>query len=346
MHLSDFNYELPPELIATEPARPRDASRMLALDRQSGNFRDSMFSEFPEFLRPSDVLVLNDTRVIRARIHGMLQRPAGTTREVELLFAGPVGDGAWEVMCKPGKSVRTGDRIVLANGKQTGTFGGLRDHGLRLLLLDSAARVEEFLERHGQIPLPPYIERCDTAADNVDYQTVYSASAGAVAAPTAGLHFTKSMLMRIQDMGIEVLKITLHVGIGTFLPIRTDDPEQHVLRAERFWISASTADRLNRARATNRRIVAVGTTTTRTLEHVFTSQGRFEATQGEAGIYILPGYKFKAIDGLLTNFHLPKSTLLMLVSAFAGRENVLNAYCHAVENRYRFYSYGDCMFVY
>jgi S-adenosylmethionine:tRNA ribosyltransferase-isomerase len=343
MHLSDFDYELPSELIAREPVHPRDASRMMVLDRQTGIFADSTFSELPGFLRASDVLVLNDTRVIRARIQGKLERAQGTGRQVEILFAAPVSQDTWEVMCKPGKRIRTGDRIVFAGGELTGVFGELLEHGLRLLHLDSPGSVEEFLEHHGQIPLPPYLERHDTAADAVNYQTVYSRVSGAVAAPTAGLHFTDSMLDRIKSMGVEILKITLHVGIGTFLPVRAEDPRQHVLRPERFEMSKTTAQRLNAARDAGRRIIAVGTTTTRTLEHVVASRGSFEAGRGEASLYILPGYEFKAVSGLLTNFHLPKSTLLMLVSAFATREAVLNAYYHAVESRYRFYSYGDCM---
>ena len=348
MHLSDFDYELPPELIAREPARPRDASRMMVLDRQTGRFNDSAFRELPGFLRGSDVLVLNDTRVIRARIQGKLERSTGTTRQVEILFAapaGPAGGGAWEVMCKPGKRIRSGDRIVFGNGELAGTFGDLREHGLRRLDLNSSDAITPFLDRHGRIPLPPYIERPDTAADAIDYQTVYSAAEGAVAAPTAGLHFTESMLDRIRTQGVEILKITLHVGIGTFLPVRGEDPRQHVLRPERFEITSETAKRLNAARDAGRRIIAVGTTTTRTLEHVVGSHGRFEAGQGETNLYILPGYEFKAVSGLLTNFHLPKSTLLMLVSAFTSRETILNTYRHAVENRYRFYSYGDCMLI-
>jgi S-adenosylmethionine:tRNA ribosyltransferase-isomerase len=345
MHLSDFDYELPPELIASEPARPRDASRMMVLDRRTGSLKDSTFRELPGFLRQSDVLVLNDTRVIRARIQGKLERSTGTTRQVEVLFAAPLSQRAWEVMCKPGKRIRTGDRIVFGNGELAGTFGELREQGLRLLELNSSEPVETFLEGHGQIPLPPYIERQNTAADAVDYQTVYSTVEGAVAAPTAGLHFTESMLDRIESQGVEILKITLHVGIGTFLPVRSEDPRQHVLRPERFEITKETAARLNAARDAARRIIAVGTTTTRTLEHVVSSRGRFEAGQGEAGLYILPGYEFKTVNGLLTNFHLPKSTLLMLVSAFAARTTILNAYRHAVEHRYRFYSYGDCMLI-
>jgi S-adenosylmethionine:tRNA ribosyltransferase-isomerase len=345
MHLSDFDYELPQELIAKEPARPRDASRMMVLDRQTGTFSDSTFSDLPRFLRRSDVLVLNDTRVIRARLHGQLDPRAGPGRQVEVLFVAPIGPSVWEVMCKPGKRIRTGDHVRFANGEFAGTFGNHRDNGLRLLEIESSETVEALLERHGRVPLPPYINRRDSQADVVDYQTVYSSATGAVAAPTAGLHFTQAMLDRIDAMGVEILKITLHVGIGTFLPVRTDDPREHILRPERFEMTSDTAHRLNAVRASGRRIIAVGTTTTRTLEHLVTTHGRFEAGSGEVDLYILPGYEFKAVKGLLTNFHLPKSTLLMLVSAFAGRDLIRRAYHHAVENRYRFYSYGDCMLI-
>jgi S-adenosylmethionine:tRNA ribosyltransferase-isomerase len=342
MLLSDFDYELPPDLIAREPARPRDASRMMVLNRETGERLDSAFRNLPEFLQPSDVLVLNDTRVIRARIHGRLERTSGTTREVEVLFAAPAGPGSWEVLCKPGRRIRSGDRITFADGGLDGAFGEIRGHGLRLLYIRSgASSVEEVLAAHGRIPLPPYMEREDTSADAVEYQTIYANAPGAVAAPTAGLHFTDAMFSQLRARGIEIVKITLHVGIGTFLPVRTDNPAEHILKPERFEMTEDAATRLNAAR----RIIAVGTTTTRTLEYIFHRYGRFEAGSGEADLFILPGYEFKAVDAMLTNFHLPRSTLLMLVSAFASRTAILAAYAHAVAERYRFYSYGDCMLI-
>ncbi len=330
---------------------------MMVLNRTSGGWIDSRFCDLPDFLQPSDVLVINDTRVIRARTYGTLQRGSGTTRKIEVLFAAPVGwagwasPNAWEVLCRPGKRIREGDRVIFADGEFEGVFGESRDHGLRLLQITSNKRVEDFLAEHGHVPLPPYIEREDTAADTHEYQTIYAREPGAVAAPTAGLHFTESMFDRLRARGIEILKITLHVGIGTFLPVRAENPAEHVLKPERFEIGLETASRLNLARAARaaradgRRIIAVGTTTTRTLEYVVQKHGQFEAGAGEADLFILPGHTFRGIDGMLTNLHLPRSTLLMLVSAFASRAAVMGAYRHAVEARYRFYSYGDCMLI-
>jgi len=345
MRTSDFDYELPPELIAREPARPRDTSRMMVLNRRTGAWFDSRFRDLPYLLEPSDVLVLNDTRVIRARTYGELERGSGTSRKVEVLFAGPAGPTAWEVLCRPGKRIRPGDRVIFGNTELEGVFGELRDHGLRLLQFHAGAPVEEFLEAHGHVPLPPYIDREDTAADAEEYQTVYARAPGAVAAPTAGLHFTVPMFDRIRARGIEILHITLHVGIGTFIPVRSEDPAEHVLKPERYHISAETALRLNAARDEGQRIIAVGTTTTRTLEYIIRKYGRFEEGIGEADLFILPGWDFRAIEGMLTNFHLPRSTLIMLVSAFASRAAILAAYEHAVAERYRFYSYGDCMLI-
>jgi S-adenosylmethionine:tRNA ribosyltransferase-isomerase len=343
MHISDFDYALPPELIAREPARPRDASRMMVLDRNSGRLIDSEFRRLPEFLQSSDVLVLNDTRVIHARAIGRLERASGSTRSVEILFAGPIDEACWEVLCRPGRRIHKGDRIVLADGKLEGVFGERREHGLRLLQLSSP--VESFLESYGHIPLPPYIERPRTLSDEADYQTIFADAPGAIAAPTAGLHFTELTFGALRQIGLEIVKITLHVGIGTFIPVRANDPSQHVLKPERFSITQKAASSLNAAREQGRRIVTVGTTTTRALEYVVGRHGCFVKGMGEADLYILPGFEFKVVNAMLTNFHLPKSTLIMLVSAFASRERILAAYRHAVQQRYRFYSYGDCMFI-
>jgi S-adenosylmethionine:tRNA ribosyltransferase-isomerase len=342
MNISDFDYDLPPELIAREPARPRDASRMMVVDRRSGAWIDSEFRRLPEYLRPSDVLVINDTRVIRARARGRLERGNGSTREVEVLFAAPVTEAAWEVLCRPGRRMSEGDRIVFASQIE-GIVGESREHGLRVLHMNCP--VAGFLQSHGHVPLPPYIGREDTARDTVEYQTVYAAADGAVAAPTAGLHFTDAIFDGLRAKGIEIVQITLHVGIGTFLPVRAEDPSQHVLKPERFHITAGAASQLNAAREAGRRLVAVGTTTTRTLEYAAHRRGCFVEESGDADIFILPGHRFRAVDAMLTNLHLPKSTLIMLVSAFASRERILQAYRHAVAARYRFYSYGDCMLI-
>jgi S-adenosylmethionine:tRNA ribosyltransferase-isomerase len=342
MHLSDFDYELPDELIAKEPIRPRDASRMMVVNLRTGQVTDSTFQRLPDFLRPSDVLVLNNTRVLRARLYGKLLRPSSGRRDVEVLFAAPAGNGAWEVMCRPGKRIRNGDRVVFESGVE-GTFGRRLADGLRLLHLNSSEHIENIFQKFGHVPLPPYLGRSDTSADSTDYQTVFAEIPGAIAAPTAGLHFTHAMFADLQERGIQTETITLHVGIGTFIPVRTDDPAKHVLKPERFEVTASAAARLNEARASGCRIVSVGTTTTRTLEYIVSKHGRFEAGKGETDLFILPGYHFRAVDALLTNFHLPNSTLLMLVSAFASRSIILEAYRQAIKLGYRFYSYGDCM---
>ncbi len=345
MHISEFDYELPPELIATEPVRPRDSSRMMVLDRETGYSTDSLFQQLPEFLRASDVLVVNDTRVIRARVFGRLERAAGGGREIEVLVTTRLEGNTWEVLCRPGKRIRCGDAIVFGGGKLKATFDEVREHGSRLLRFDPGVNVMEFLETHGEVPLPPYIAREVKSSDLTEYQTFFADAPGAVAAPTAGLHFIPSMFQRLQSHGIEILKITLHVGIGTFLPVRVDDPSRHVLPKERFHVTEETATRLNAARDSGKRIIAVGTTTTRTLEYMVQRDGRFHSETGETDLFILPGYRFKAISGLLTNFHLPKSTLIMLVSAFASTTSILTAYRHAANMRYRFYSYGDCMLI-
>lgn len=345
MHISDFDYDLPPELIALSPAEPRDASRMMVLDSSTGGVVDSQFRNLPDFLRAGDVLVLNDTRVIRARTHARLERRSGTSRTMEVFFAEPLRDNVWQVLCKPGRRIRPGDRAVFGDsgrGTFAGTFQESLGGDLHVLELESAERI---LELYGEIPLPPYIEREPTEADASSYQTVFADRPGAVAAPTAGLHFTPQILDLLRTQGIQITTITLHVGIGTFLPLRTEWPEKHILQPERYEVHTQTAHVLRTAASEGRRIISVGTTTTRTLEFLMAKHGEIRAEAGRADLYILPGFKFKVISAMLTNFHLPKSTLLMLVAALAGRENVLNAYRLAVAWKYRFYSYGDCMFV-
>jgi S-adenosylmethionine:tRNA ribosyltransferase-isomerase len=348
MLISEFDYDLPAELIAREPAHPRDASRMMVLDSNSGQILNSKFSALSDFLNPTDVLVLNDTKVIRARTMARLERTSGTSREIEVFFAEPLGktsDNLWQVLCKPGRRIRPKDRAIFGSGELTGVFQENLGGDLHVLELQSQEPIAQILERHGRIPLPPYIDRAETAADEKDYQTVFAAHAGAVAAPTAGLHFTEEIIAAIRARGITIATITLHVGIGTFLPIRTERVEEHVLRPERFEISPSTAETLRSAQREKRRIVAVGTTTTRTLEYLMREHGEIRSGAGKTDLYILPGFQFKITGALLTNFHLPKSTLLMLVSAFAGRDAIRTAYKKAIEARYRFYSYGDCMLI-
>jgi S-adenosylmethionine:tRNA ribosyltransferase-isomerase len=348
MLISEFDYKLPLELIAREPAHPRDASRMMVLDTISRQTTSSKFSDLPEFLNPTDVLIVNDTKVIRARTMARLERSTGTSREIEVFFAEPVLDSTgniWQVLCKPGRRIRPRDRAIFGSGEVIGVFQENLGGDLHVLEIQSLEPISEMLERFGRIPLPPYIDRAERTADEEDYQTMFAARAGAVAAPTAGLHFTEQSIAAIRARGVTIATITLHVGIGTFLPIRTERAEDHVLRPERFDISTSTAKLLNSALHDKRRIVAVGTTTARTLEYMMREYGEIRPGAGKTDLYILPGFQFKITGALLTNFHLPKSTLLMLVSAFAGRDAIRIAYERAIEERYRFYSYGDCMLI-
>ena len=318
MHISDFDYYLPPERIARTPAEPRDASRMMVLDSRSGNIVDASFRNLPDFLRPTDVLVLNDTRVIRARTRARLERRNGSTREMEVFFAEPLGEHVWQVLCKPGRRIRPGDRAIFGRGEFVGIFQESTGD-LHVLELESA---ESLLKSYGQMPLPPYIGREPTPADDASYQTVFGLRPGAVAAPTAGLHFTTDVLNAIRSRGIEIATITLHVGIGTFLPVRTERPEEHILRPEVYEVGTLAATMLQTAVREQRRVVAVGTTTTRTLEFLMLRYGRIEPGSGYADIYILPGFEFRIVGALLTNFHLPRSTLLMLAAGFCGRDTI------------------------
>jgi S-adenosylmethionine:tRNA ribosyltransferase-isomerase len=343
VELSAFDYDLPAAAIAQAPAESRDASRLLRIDRARGTLTDHVFAELPALLRPGDCLVVNDSRVIPARV--LARDSAG--RPVELLFLEPESEGRWRALVRPGRRCGAGTRL---------TAGG--EPGVALVVVsvagDGARTVErpdgtigDLLAAHGLPPLPPYIERHAKPAgeDWERYQTVYARAPGSVAAPTAGLHFTPTLLEALGRRGIEVHALALHVGAATFRPIRTRHVEDHVLPAERITVPAATAEAVNRARAEGRRVVAVGTTTTRALEGVADTQGGVPAFEGTVGLYIVPGYHFRVVDALLTNFHLPRSSLLVLVSAFAGRELVLRAYQHAVLAGYRFYSYGDATLV-
>ena len=340
MELSDLDYELPPELIAQIPAPSRDASRLLVIDRAGGGFEDHGFAELPDLLRPGDCLVVNNSRVIPARV---LARDAGG-REVELLFFEAIDRSRWRALTRPGRRSRAGTELE-AGGARLRVVGADADGPRVVERLDGS--IDELLRERGVPPLPPYIERfaAPTAADLERYQTIYARPPGSVAAPTAGLHFTPAVLDSLRRGGVELHELTLHVGPGTFRPIKTARVEDHALPPERIAIPPSVADAVNRARDGHRRVVAVGTTTTRALESAVGADGRLRAVDGDAGLYITPGYTFRVVDALLTNFHLPRSSLLVLVAAFAGRELILKSYGHAVRAGYRFYSYGDATLI-
>ncbi|MFP5235339.1 MAG: tRNA preQ1(34) S-adenosylmethionine ribosyltransferase-isomerase QueA [Acidobacteriota bacterium] len=357
LRVSDFDYHLPEELIAQQPPAERGASRMLVMDRSTGALRDSLFTELPSLLQPGDLLVLNDSRVIPARLfaHRTLRREKEKpTGWIEVMLTEPAGENEWHALVRPGRKVAIGEILVFPNAAgdiqlraeviDRGQFGD------RLLRFDPVPDFYAALDSIGHIPLPPYIHRDDAAADRDRYQTVFSREPGSVAAPTAGLHFTPEILNTLTTRGIEVARVTLHVGLGTFAPLRVERVDEVRLHRERYTLSAETAAALNRAVSDGRRIVAVGTTVVRTLESAAADAlqangAPLQPHSGSTEIFISPGFQFRLVGALLTNFHLPQSSLLMLVSAFAGREHVLAAYNHAVNQRYRFFSYGDCMFI-
>lgn len=343
MHISEFDYDLPEDLIAQQPLEKRDASRMLVLQRQDQSWSDSVFSRFPDHLRPNDVVVINNSRVIPARLSGHRAETGGA---VEIFLVREVRPQVWEALVRPGGRLRESAQVVFGNGKLIGELLDEPGHELRHVRFYCEERFEEVLAELGSTPLPPYIKRPggDSPADRERYQTVYSKTPGAIAAPTAGLHFTDRILEEVKAR-TSVVEITLHVGYGTFEPVRGEDVDQHSVSGERFTISEDAAARINQARSNGGRVVVIGTTTMRALESSATESGRVEPKSGEARLTIKPGYRFRIAGALLTNFHLPRSSLLVLVSAFAGRELVLDAYRHAVLERYRFYSYGDCMFI-
>jgi S-adenosylmethionine:tRNA ribosyltransferase-isomerase len=365
MLVSEFEYHLPDELIAQQPLADRAASRMLRLDRQTGAVKDRRFREFPEMPRPRDLVVFNNTKVFPARLYGRrsgsraqplsAQNPASREflkGQIEVLLTRQVSQPAneWECLVRPGRKIGVGERLFFGENKPgedelVGQVIGRGGFGERRIRFEPVADFFAALERLGHVPLPPYISRGDSPADRDRYQTVYAQERGSVAAPTAGLHFTPEILARLQERGIDTADITLHLGLGTFQPVREQEVEKHKLHSESYSISSGAAARINQALDDGRRIVAVGTTTVRTLEHAARKSGRVAEGRGEADLFIYPGFQFRVITALLTNFHLPQSTLLMLVCAFAGKDYVLDAYRHAVEQRYRFYSYGDCMFV-
>jgi len=337
--VASYDFALPKEQIAQAPLPERDASRLLRLDRASGARAHHRFRELPELLRPGDLLVLNRSRVFPARLLG--RRAGGGSAEILLVRRREAG--LWEALVRPGRRLRTGATVEITPGFSA-RVEGETDGPTRLVRLTAeAGTAEDAIERHGHVPLPPYIRRPDDAADRERYQTVFSREAGSVAAPTAGLHFTPELLSRLSQRGVETTSLVLHVGPGTFRPVEVDDVRLHRVDAERYTIPTEAAAAFDRARAEGRRVIAVGTTATRTLESAVEPDGTLRAGEGETALVIVPGHRFRAIDGLVTNFHLPRSSLLLLVSAFAGRERVLGAYAEAVAGGYRFYSYGDAM---
>lgn len=340
MKTSDFYYDLPPELIAQTPLEKRDESRLLCLDKATGEWSHHHFYELPDFLRPGDCLILNNSRVLPARLLGR-RLPGGGACEVLLLQ--DKGDKVWECLVRPGKHLREGARVSFGDGELTAEIAEVLPDGNRLVRFDYEGIFLEVLERLGEMPLPPYIK--EELQDQERYQTVYSKVNGSAAAPTAGLHFTPELLERIAAKGVGVGYVTLHVGLGTFRPVKEDEIEQHDMHSEYCTIPQETADLINRTKANGGRVICVGTTSCRTIESWAGEDGTMTATGGWTNIYIYPGYRFKVMDALVTNFHLPESTLIMLVSALAGREHVLAAYEEAVRERYRFFSFGDAMFI-
>ena len=339
MKTSDFYFDLPQELIAQTPLERRDGSRLLTLDKVTGETRHLHFYDLPTLLRPGDCLVLNDSRVLPARLLG--RRSGGGACEVLLLI--DRGDKVWECLVRPGKKLHTGARVTFGEGELTGEIVGEVEGGNRLIRFDYEGIFLEVLERLGKMPLPPYIR--EELRDGERYQTVYSRVVGSAAAPTAGLHFTKELLEQVKSMGVKVCYVTLHVGLGTFRPVKAENIDDHEMHSEYCVIPPETADTINRTKAEGGRVICVGTTSCRTIESWANEDGTLEPKAGWTNIFIYPGYRFKVLDALITNFHLPESTLIMLVSALAGREHVLCAYEEAVRERYRFFSFGDAMFI-
>ena len=340
MKTDDFDYNLPEELIAQVPLEHREESRLLVMDRNNGNLKDEKFYNIINYLNKGDVLVLNDTKVIPARLIGEKE---DTGAVIEVLLLKNIKNNDWECLVKPAKRVREGTIVSFGNGLLKAKCIEVKEEGIRNFEFIYDGIFYEILDKLGTMPLPPYIKV--KLEDQSRYQTVYAKNIGSAAAPTAGLHFTKDLLKKIEDLGVTVCYITLHVGLGTFRPVNVEDVTKHKMHSEFYSMSKVTSDILNKAKAENKNIVAVGTTTTRTLETIINKYNVFKECSGWTDIFIYPGYTFRAIDSLITNFHLPKSTLIMLVSALSSKENIMNAYKHAVEEKYRFFSFGDAMFI-
>ena len=342
MKLSDFYYELPKELIAQDPLEDRSSSRLMLLERDTGKTEHRIFKDIPEFLNSGDVLVLNETKVIPARLYGIKPESGAP---VEILLLKRLSDTDWECIVKPGKKARSGAKLIFGTANRLeGEITKVKEDGNRIISFKYEGIFEEILDELGQMPLPPYITH--KLEDKTRYQTVYAKNEGSAAAPTAGLHFTPQLLSQIEEKGVKIARITLHVGLGTFRPVKEENIPDHHMHSEYFEISEEAAQTINAARAQGGRIICVGTTSVRTLESSSTDEGVVLAGSGNTEIFIYPGYKFKACDCLITNFHLPQSTLLMLVSAFSGREKVMAAYEEAIREKYRFFSFGDAMFLY
>lgn len=342
MKTSDFYYDLPQELIAQTPMEPRDMSRLMVIDKNTGEVEHKIFKDLIDYLRPGDCLILNDTRVIPARIYGVKKE---TGAVVEFLLLKQSENNVWECLCKPGKRAKIGTEFVFGDGIVECEVVDVTDDGNRKVQFKCDSKeIYNILDKIGKMPLPPYIT--EELKNGELYQTVYSKELGSAAAPTAGLHFTEEMLKKIEDKGIKLGYVTLHVGLGTFRPVKVDDVTKHKMHSEHYHISKETADLINETKANGGRVISVGTTSTRTLESVATKNGCICEDEDDTSIFIYPGYEFKCIDGLVTNFHLPESTLIMLISAFAGYDNVMNAYKIAVDEKYRFFSFGDaCLFI-
>lgn len=340
MNTSDFYYDLPKELIAQTPLEPRDSSRLLVLDRENGSLEHKHFYDIIDYLEEGDLLVVNDSRVLPARIYGIKDE---TGAKVEFLLLNQVNGNNWETLCKPGKKAKVGAKFTFGNGILKATVIEVKEDGNRVVSFECDENFYTALDKIGQMPLPPYIT--EELKDNERYQTVYSRELGSAAAPTAGLHFTPELLDKIKKKGIRIARVTLHVGLGTFRPVKVEDVSNHKMHSEHYEIPEETAKLINETKANGKRVIAVGTTSCRTLESVATFFGEIKPCDGFTDIFIYPGYEFKVLDGLITNFHLPESTLIMLVSAFAGYENTMNAYKTAVDEKYRFFSFGDAMFI-
>lgn len=341
MNINLFDFNLPEELIAQKPSDKRDYSRLLAINKKNQTYEDKIFKDIIDYLKPGDVLVRNNTKVIPARLHGIKEV---TGAHCELLLLKQLNGDVWECLTKPAKSLKLGSKVDIGEGKLIGEVVGIKDEGIREIKFSYKGIFLEVLDSLGKMPLPPYIKK--QLCENDRYQTVYAKFAGSAAAPTAGFHFTEELFEQIKTKGIEVVDITLHIGLGTFRPVKVEDTKDHIMHSELYEINEESAAKLNKAKSEGRRIIAIGTTSVRTLEANLQEFGVFTPTKKETKIFIEPGYKFLAIDALITNFHLPKSTLIMLVSAFMGREFTLEVYKHAVENKYRFFSFGDSMFIY